>query len=203
LKVLLLTNNPISYSLANWLLSKEEKILVYSGKIDIEKIKTLNQDMVISYNYKYIIPKKILELLPRYKFINLHISFLPWNRGAYPNVWSFVDDTPKGVSIHEIDEGIDTGDILIQKGVEINEDKHTLKTSYELLHKEIQQLFKNNWEMIKCSELQAVPQKGKGSIHFKKDFEKIKHLLEEEGWDIPVSKFKKRVREWKESNESK
>ena len=121
-------------------------------------VKTLNPKVVISYNYKYLISREILEILPKNKFINLHISLLPWNRGAHPNVWSFIDDTPKGVSIHVIDEGIDTGDILIQKEVEIFESKHTLKTSYELLHREIQQLFKSNWKKIKNFELQPIPQ---------------------------------------------
>ena len=39
--------------------------------------------------------------------VNLHISYLPFNRGSHPNYWSFVENTPKGVSIHEIDEQIE------------------------------------------------------------------------------------------------
>ena len=60
-------------------------------------------------------------------------------------MWSFLEDTPKGVTIHYIDEGIDTGDIIVQKEVFIDEDKETLKSSYEILNKEIQALFKENW----------------------------------------------------------
>ncbi|MCL0081308.1 hypothetical protein M1N64_03665 [Peptococcaceae bacterium] len=48
--------------------------------------------------------------------INLHISFLPWNRGADPNFWSFIENAPVGVSIHYLDEGIDTGDRKKQQG---------------------------------------------------------------------------------------
>ena len=47
--------------------------------------------------------------------INLHISYLPYNRGSYPNYWSFKENTPNGVSIHHIDDGIDTGPVLVQK----------------------------------------------------------------------------------------
>ena len=38
----------------------------------------------------------------------MHISYLPFNRGAHPNYWSFKDNSPKGVTIHFIDNGIDT-----------------------------------------------------------------------------------------------
>ena len=202
-KILFLTNNPISYGLANWLAEIGEDVVVYKKQICVEMVKTLNPEMIISYNYKYLIPKEILELFPERKLLNLHISFLPWNRGAHPNVWSFVDETPKGVSIHIIDEGIDTGDIIMQKEVEIDESKHTLKTSYELLHKEIQCLFKNNWKKIRNSELEPMPQRGKGSFHYKKDFKVIKHLLGKEGWSIPIPIFKERVKVWREKNENK
>ena len=40
------------------------------------------------------------------------MSFLPYNRGSHPNFWSFVENTPKGVSIHEVSNGIDDGDII-------------------------------------------------------------------------------------------
>ena len=45
------------------------------------------------------------------------MSFLPYNRGSHPNFWSFIDDTPKGITIHEIDEGADTGNIVFQKKI--------------------------------------------------------------------------------------
>ncbi|MCL0063328.1 hypothetical protein M1N11_04100 [Peptococcaceae bacterium] len=57
--------------------------------------------------------------------------------------------------------------------------------------------------MIKNFELQPVPQEGRGSIHYKKDFEKIKHLLGKEGWNIPILKFKERVDKWRKMNENK
>ena len=187
----------------NWLIEIGEEVFVYSEKLCVEMIKFLNPKIVVSYNYEHLISREVLKFLPKNRFINLHISLLPWNRGAHPNVWSFIDDTPKGVSIHIIDEGIDTGDILIQREIRIDESKHTLKTSYEFLHKEIQQLFKDNWEMIKNFELQPIPQERGGSIHYKKDFEKIKHLLGKEGWNVPILKFKERVKEWREKNENK
>ena len=71
-------------------------------------------DLIISFGYNKILKKNILEKISRPP-INLHISYLPYNRGAYPNFWSFIKETPKGVSIHEINEGIDKGGIIARK----------------------------------------------------------------------------------------
>ena len=64
-------------------------------------------DFIISYGYRHILKKDLIEMFPR-KIANLHISLLPWNRGADPNLWSFLEDTPKGVTIHYIDCSVDT-----------------------------------------------------------------------------------------------
>ena len=90
--------------------------------------------------------------------INLHISLLPWNRGAYPNVWSFLEDTPKGVTIYIIDEGVDTGSILAQEEIYIDENIETLRSSYEKLHREIQALFREKWVEIKNRSVKNIPQ---------------------------------------------
>ena len=129
-------------------------------------------DWIISFGYRHIIKRNILNI-SKNKIINLHISYLPYNRGASPNYWSFKEKTPKGVTIHLIDEGIDTGPILIQKKCSFN-DNDTLKTSYEKLIKNIEILFIENFEKIITGKIKPVPQKGKGTFHKKKDLlEKI------------------------------
>lgn len=47
--------------------------------------------------------------------INTHPSFLPYNRGKYPYYWAIVNGTPWGATIHRVDDGVDTGDILWRK----------------------------------------------------------------------------------------
>ena len=71
-------------------------------------------EWIISYGYRFIIPKDNIQNLKN-PIINLHISYLPFNRGAHPNYWSFKENSPKGVTIHFIDSGVDTGPILVQK----------------------------------------------------------------------------------------
>lgn len=132
--------------------------------------------------------KDILDIFPD-RAINLHISYLPWNRGADPNFWSFVDDTPKGVTIHYLDEGVDTGDIIVQEAIYFDVARETLTTSYDHLQFAIQELFKRNWQNIKSLKCQRKKQAGAGSLHKVKDMLELSYLLTD-GWNTPVSALK-------------
>lgn len=134
-------------------------------------------DLVISYGYRHLIKKSVIND-SKAPIINLHISYLPWNRGAHPNFWSFFDCTPSGVSIHLVDEGLDTGPILFQRYVNFSKDKITFSQTYNQLVDEIETLFKNNIHQILSGSYKALPQRRKGSYH------KLSDLPEEfSGWD--------------------
>lgn len=64
--------------------------------------------------------------------------------GSDPNFWSFIEKIPKGVTIHYLDAGVDTGNIIVQERVQFNENQEMLASSYQKLHITIQQLFKRN-----------------------------------------------------------
>jgi methionyl-tRNA formyltransferase len=113
---------------------------------------------------------------------NLHISYLPYNRGAHPNFWSFYDNTPSGVTIHLIDEGIDTGPIIYQKYINFNIDEKTFILTYFRLIKEIEDLFISNTYKLISNEWIAKPQCGNGTHHFKKDLP-----INFSGWDSKIS----------------
>jgi len=135
-------------------------------------------DWVVSYGYCHILKNHhILSSLN--PILNLHISYLPWNKGADPNYWSWVKNTPKGVTIHAIDEGIDTGDIFIQKEVNFNGNE-TLSSSYNKLKNEIEDLFINNFENIVKGRILPQKQSQGGSLHYVKDFPGV------ESWDLKV-----------------
>jgi len=184
MKVLFLGGN-MSAALADWLVHQGEDVIYTEQVISEAEVRQASPEIIISYNYKHILGPDILRAVGG-RAINLHISYLPYNRGAYPNVWSFLEDTPKGVTIHYIDEGIDTGDIILQKEVLIDPEKETLRSAYEILHKEIQSLFKANWEKIKSCQLSRQQQGGEGSTHFLREYSLFEPFLREKGWDTPV-----------------
>ena len=140
-------------------------------------------DFIISYGYRHIIRKDVLDLFPQ-RVINLHISLLPWNRGADPNLWSFLEDTPKGVTIHLMDEGIDTGPVLAKREVE-HEENDTLSSTYRRLSESMESLFIKVWPEIRGRRIKPNPQPDYGSFHSLADKEPFMHLLTE-GWETPV-----------------
>ena len=106
---------------------------------------------------------------------HIHISYLPYNRGAHPNFWSFIENTPSGVSIHQIDKGIDTGNILFRKKIYFNTKLHkfsTFKKTYNLLFLEAEKLFKQNFVKIYNMNYKKKLYNFKGSVHYKKDLPK-------------------------------
>ncbi len=175
-------------SFQKYLSSFGDKIISVEDKLSDQDSVLEGTDFIISYGYRYLIKKPILDLLPN-KVINLHISYLPWNRGADPNLWSILEDTPKGVTIHHVDEGLDTGDIIVQRKVHFCYSDYTLASSYELLNNEIIKLFKLNWPLIRQGKAERGTQPAGGSFHFSKDKEKIDFLLTAKGWDTPVTEL--------------
>jgi methionyl-tRNA formyltransferase len=140
-------------------------------------------DWIVSYGYTHIIKKDIINSVNN-PIINLHISYLPYNRGADPNFWSWVENTKKGITIHFIDEGIDTGDILVQKEISFTNNE-TLAFSYNVLRNEIEKLFIENFDNIIKGIILPKKQEGIGTFHLKKDLDKYKHLLTH-GWETPI-----------------
>ncbi|MDE5779085.1 MAG: hypothetical protein K2I10_11350, partial [Lachnospiraceae bacterium] len=126
------------------------------------------------------------------EIFNLHISFLPWNRGSSPNYWSFVENTPKGVTIHQMDKGLDTGDIIIQEEMFFDEERESFSSSYEKLNDRIVELFIQNWESIKDRTYQLKKQEGEGSYHTIKDFKKFTkgNVID---WNENIADYKRKL----------
>ncbi|HET6279927.1 MAG TPA: formyltransferase family protein, partial [Polyangia bacterium] len=77
----------------------------------LKQIAALGADLALSVLFDHILTGDFLGLFPR-GVVNLHPALLPYNRGQYPNVWSIIEGTPSGTTLHYIDEGIDTGAII-------------------------------------------------------------------------------------------
>jgi methionyl-tRNA formyltransferase len=89
----------------------------------VAKIRELAPDAIVVMAYGQILPRTVLEI-PRMACLNLHASLLPRHRGAAPIQAAIVaGDRETGISVMYMDEGIDTGDVLLQKRIEIAPDE--------------------------------------------------------------------------------
>ena len=151
------------------ILKKKWQVICKNKRITINDLK--NVDLVITFNYRHILKKNILKKLKR-SAINLHISYLPFNRGCHPNFWSFVENSPKGVTIHEINEGLDTGPIIYRKKISFNINKKKNNNFFQtnrILLFEIQKLFINKINQILNKKYIAKTQKNNGTFHYRND----------------------------------
>ena len=95
----------------------------------VEKLRQYNVDIMVVIAFGQIIPKEILEMVP-YGCVNVHASLLPKYRGAAPIQWSIIDgEAVTGVTTMQMDEGLDTGDMLLKTEVPI-----TAEETGESLH---------------------------------------------------------------------
>jgi methionyl-tRNA formyltransferase len=86
----------------------------------IETLRTLGPEAIVVAAYGQILPQAILTL-PKYGCINIHASLLPRYRGAAPIIWAIVrGETETGNTIMQMDEGMDTGAILLQERIPID-----------------------------------------------------------------------------------
>ncbi|MDR1538081.1 MAG: methionyl-tRNA formyltransferase [Clostridiales bacterium] len=87
---------------------------------NIELIQSLRPDVILVAAYGQILPKTILYY-PKYGCINVHASLLPKYRGAAPINWALINgENESGVTIMQMDAGIDTGDMILQRRVPIH-----------------------------------------------------------------------------------
>lgn len=159
-----------------------------SEPIDIDFLKKHRIEFSVSYRYRHIVREPVIDYL-KGRIINLHVSLLPWNRGADPNLWSFLENTPKGVTIHYIDKGLDSGDIIAQKEVIFDRGERTLAATYDRLNREIIELFREQWPLVMGGQTPGMPQPEGGTFHRSKDKMNYAHLLSRKGWQTPVDEL--------------
>jgi len=192
-KILFLTNNDNTEEVYQWLCECEgtEKVMKFTNKLDLQIMKALEPSYVVSFNYRHIIKSDVIDYMDG-KIINLHASYLPFNRGSSPNFFSFVEDTPKGVTIHQMEAGLDTGAILVQKEIQFDESKETFSSSYDRLLCEMKELFIANWKLIRDGRIKAVPQIGEGTYHTMADLEKYKSQCDF-SWNDNIAEYKQKL----------
>jgi len=154
---------------------KNEKIYnqydLADGKF-LEQLKRTNLNLGLLAWWPYILKSEIL-LVPKMGWLNLHTSYLPYNRGKHSSFWSIVEQTPCGVSLQFIDEGIDTGDIVARKEIDINWED-TSEMIHNKCREEVIELFKDNFQDIKNNRLPKIKQNlNEGTYHHSSEIKNI------------------------------
>jgi len=204
MRILFLGNNWVGWQVVQWLREQNEQIvglvthpphkrkygdeIIRSAQVSppyifdgsqlrqleiLQVIKALSPDIGLSVLFGYILRPDFPDLFPA-GVVNLHPAYLPYNRGQYPNVWSIVERTPAGVTLHHIDAGVDTGDIIAQRQVPI-EPVDTGETLYRKLEQACVALFKETWPLIRSGQAprRILQRKEEGTYHRTRDVEQI------------------------------
>lgn len=124
----------------------------------VEQIRSLNPDTIVVVYYDQIL-KRDLIAVPASGCINLHLALAEEYRGCYPTTWAIINGEERtGVTLHYIDEGIDSGDIIAQKIVPIEKSD----TGFDLYRKCTEagiELFKETFPLIAQGKASRTPQK--------------------------------------------
>jgi len=144
------------------LLPAETGVRIWKSKQDqdyiIEWLKNLNIDVVFICDFPLILPK---EFFTKFSYcINIHPSLLPSYKGPNPIFWGLLDNNSEfGITLHLIDEGIDTGDIICQRA--IRKPIFPLSIMVEMkLAKMLPKLIKHTIEQIQSDNLHTRKQEG-------------------------------------------
>lgn len=131
-------------------------ILVNSDEF-YETAKSYECDLFVSMSYNQIFKRRIFEL-PKYKTINCHAGKLPFYRGRNILNWVLINDEKEfGITVHYVDDGIDTGDIILQRTYPIT-DNDSYSTLLEIAYKECPSILYQAIKDIQNGKSGRIPQ---------------------------------------------
>jgi methionyl-tRNA formyltransferase len=175
-EIVFLGINNFGEEIYQWLCGRDDADVaaLLTEESQLSLVRTINPDLLISAGFRHIVPEDILSI-PNRGAVNLHPSYLPYNRGANPNVWSIVESTPAGVTIHRMTPEVDAGDIVAQRRIE-KRPNDTGKMLYERQNAAMVDLFVESWPAIRDDEADETPQDGDGTFHTKTEFPELFEL---------------------------
>ena len=154
----------------NFRLNKKIKIFIENrpdkNKQIMNYCKNEKIDLMICIGFEFIIREKFIKIF-RKGIINIHPSYLPFNRGCHHSFWSIIKNKPFGCSLHYMDSGIDTGQIISRSKFN-GHDNITAREAIHLNFKKIKILFKKNLNKIYSGKVKLIKQR-KGSYHSQSD----------------------------------
>lgn len=122
-----------------------------------------------------ILKSPLLDV-PRFGFVNTHPSLLPHNRGKHYNFWALVEQAPFGVTLHRVDSGIDTGDIIAQEQIPYDWTDNG-ESLYFKAQAAMVNLFRRTYPVLRTGQVTAIPQDRQvGSFHHSCEIEKASNI---------------------------
>lgn len=204
-RILYLANNALGVRVLEWLVGRQEQVvgmvvhpeagrrfgpeLLKAGGLPEDRVvlgtqlgdaatldivRSWNADIAVSVLFNYILKPEFIESFPN-GVINLHPALLPWNRGQYPNVWSIIEGTPAGTTLHYIDAGVDTGAIIDQQEVVV-EAVDTGETLYRKLEEASFDVFTRSWPAIREGRAPGREQPEGGTYHRTRDVDDVDRI---------------------------
>ncbi len=138
----------------------------------VEYLRGYEPDIIIVEAFGQIIPKAILDM-PRFGCVNVHASLLPKYRGAAPIQWAIINgDAVTGVTTMRMDEGLDTGDMILKQEVIIREDE-TGGSLFDRLSETGAKLCVQTMEAIEAGTAVYTPQDESAATHTKKIYKEL------------------------------
>ncbi|KPJ69003.1 hypothetical protein AMJ44_04870 [candidate division WOR-1 bacterium DG_54_3] len=123
---------PVKEWALKYALPIEQPEKIKGNQVFISLLESLNPEVIVVVAYGKILPKEILNI-PKYGCINVHASLLPKYRGAAPVQWALLNgEKLTGVTIMKIDEFLDTGEVILQEKVRIEEEDNNATLSKKL-----------------------------------------------------------------------
>ena len=136
----------------------------------LDRLRRLDLDVGFLVWWPHIVRREIIDIV-KGGIVNMHPSYIPYNRGRDPNFWSIIDRTCFGATLHFVNAGIDSGEIIDRESIPITWED-TGKTLYDKSLKALVRLFKSNYDSIMSGLSLSYPQDLlSGSIHYHKQLE--------------------------------
>ena len=148
-------------------------------------------DIILSSGYDRLLRPKTVQKFSQ-RIINLHAAYLPWARGIGTTLFATMLRYPYGVSIHFINEGLDTGNLISRKLVQPGP-KDTLRTFYTKLLSATEELFFESFPKIVHGQTGGVPQEQLGEINTNRSRLQFESLLDAcpNGYDTLITDLEK------------
>jgi len=169
-KTLFLTSEGSSHQqLVREILENYSEVITHHGAFTTSFVKDNSISAILSDRNGFIITREIIDSVEG-RVYNTHPSMLPLHRGWQPVFFSVLENTAVGVTIHQVNTGLDKGRIVSQDSIEVS-DQDNLKTLHTKCRLKIMELLIHNWPMMLEGTANLTEQEIGGCYHDKREFE--------------------------------